>query len=235
MSCFVDPCDGFICDERVSECQIYEPSGDPFCSPVCGPDSCPVGQQCFITRPSSCATEPCPGILNCDSCMSQMYNVTITIINYLAMGQVSRYLIIHGILSGPSFMKLVTKAYNVCASYAACPEGVSTVFCIVDPCLFATCEVEGAECVADYCGGCNDRWYLGLQEVTSLCSGMLPCLAEIFHVQISASKCVDSIGLLELMEVLYCQSFISVFFVSALNFKCYTVILFVRQSVCMIV
>ena len=38
--------------------------------------------------------------------------------------------------------------------------------------MFATCPaVEGATCVADYCGGCNDRWILGVEEVTPQCKG----------------------------------------------------------------
>ena len=55
----------------------------------------------------------------------------------------------------------------------ACPDGVPTVFCLVNPCQLATCEVKGAECVPDYCGACNAKWYLDRQEITSLCSGII--------------------------------------------------------------
>jgi hypothetical protein len=30
--------------------------------------------------------------------------------------------------------------------------------CLVDPCQVSTCDVAGAECRANYCGGCNAEW-----------------------------------------------------------------------------
>jgi hypothetical protein len=55
-------------------------------------------------------------------------------------------------------------------SLMACPDGSVPHQCRVDPCLTARCPaVEGAVCVADYCGGCRDRWILGDMEVTKRC------------------------------------------------------------------
>ena len=44
---------------------MYEANAEAFCSPVCHPDSCPVGQPCSIMHPSLCLNGPCPGILTC--------------------------------------------------------------------------------------------------------------------------------------------------------------------------
>ena len=61
------------------------------------------------------------------------------------------------------------KMCNWC-SVGGCPFGTFPVNCLLSPCRFATCPaVEGATCVADYCGGCNARWLLNGQEVTSQC------------------------------------------------------------------
>ena len=65
--CSTDPCDDFNCSDRGYECQVYRPTGEPFCTPVCGPDSCDPGLQCSISTPPTCPTEPCLGILACDS------------------------------------------------------------------------------------------------------------------------------------------------------------------------
>ena len=52
----------------------------------------------------------------------------------------------------------------------ACSDGSVPHKCLVDPCLTARCPaVERAVCVADYCGGCRDRWMLGDMEVTKKC------------------------------------------------------------------
>ena len=52
----------------------------------------------------------------------------------------------------------------------ACSDGSVPHKCLVDPCLTGRCPaVEGAVCVADYCGGCRDRWMLGDMEVTKKC------------------------------------------------------------------
>ena len=53
-------------------------------------------------------------------------------------------------------------------------SGSSPANCLVNPCTFATCPgVNGATCVADYCGGCDARWLLNGQEVTDQCQGQL--------------------------------------------------------------
>ena len=51
-----------------------------------------------------------------------------------------------------------------------CPDGSDPVNCLVDPCQSATCPgVDNATCVADYCGGCNAKWFVDGVEVTDQC------------------------------------------------------------------
>ena len=49
--------------------------------------------------------------------------------------------------------------------HTGCPDGVSLVSCFADPCEVSTCDEVGAECVANYCGGCNAFWFLEDREV----------------------------------------------------------------------
>ena len=60
-----EPCDTLNCTSPGYECQVHQPSGTPFCSPLCVPGSCPPLQQCSISLPVSCEEEPCPGNLDC--------------------------------------------------------------------------------------------------------------------------------------------------------------------------
>ena len=47
--------------------------------------------------------------------------------------------------------------------------------CVVDPCQNATCSSDSrAVCVADYCLGCNARWFVGFEEVTDMCTTGVP-------------------------------------------------------------
>ena len=52
-----------------------------------------------------------------------------------------------------------------------CPPGQPPVNCFVDPCQFGTCPAHpDATCVADYCGGCNARFFdEDGNEVTDTC------------------------------------------------------------------
>jgi hypothetical protein len=47
--------------------------------------------------------------------------------------------------------------YNCCGDKCGC-VGSQQVECFVDPCQVSTCDVEGATCNANYCGGCNAEW-----------------------------------------------------------------------------
>jgi hypothetical protein len=40
-----------------------------------------------------------------------------------------------------------------------CADGSQPVNCFVDPCEVSSCDVEGATCTANYCGGCHAEWY----------------------------------------------------------------------------
>eukprot|EP00731_Ephydatia_muelleri_P014212 Em0007g1522a len=53
-----------------------------------------------------------------------------------------------------------------------CPPGVPLFECFVDPCLSATCPAHPhAVCVADFCGGCNAKFFdHNGKEVTSSCN-----------------------------------------------------------------
>lgn len=57
-------------------------------------------------------------------------------------------------------------------STGGCPIGTLPVYCLINPCQYASCPaLEDAKCVADYCGGCNARWILNGREVTDQCEG----------------------------------------------------------------
>jgi hypothetical protein len=43
----------------------------------------------------------------------------------------------------------------------SCRDGSQPVSCLVNPCDVSRCDVDGATCIADYCGGCHARWFDG--------------------------------------------------------------------------
>jgi hypothetical protein len=49
--------------------------------------------------------------------------------------------------------------YVCCGKECGCADGSQPVNCLVDPCQVSSCDVEGAVCEANYCGGCNAEWY----------------------------------------------------------------------------
>lgn len=52
----------------------------------------------------------------------------------------------------------------------ACPPDKPLWSCFIDPCQVTTCAAfPHAKCVADYCGGCNAKFFLGTFEVTQMC------------------------------------------------------------------
>ena len=75
-----------------------------------------------------------------------------------------------------------TSMHNMSYHAAPCPEGVTVVNCLRDPCDGASCGgVSGAHCVSDYCGGCNARWYNDDdEEVTNQCRSMCSILAHTY-------------------------------------------------------
>lgn len=46
-----------------------------------------------------------------------------------------------------------------CGDASSCANGEQVVQCFVDPCAVSRCDVAGATCQANYCGGCNAQWY----------------------------------------------------------------------------
>ena len=56
--------------------------------------------------------------------------------------------------------------------FTGCSDGSVPVNCLVNPCDTASCPaINGAVCVADYCGGCHARWLLNGDDVTNQCQG----------------------------------------------------------------
>jgi hypothetical protein len=49
--------------------------------------------------------------------------------------------------------------YNCCGDSCACSDGSQPVNCLIDPCEVSSCDVKGAVCEANYCGGCNAEWH----------------------------------------------------------------------------
>ena len=65
---------------------------------------------------------------------------------------------------------ILSECLGVSLTTGSCPDGTQPVNCFVNPCEGATCPgVEGAVCVADYCGGCNTLWVLNGEAVSHLC------------------------------------------------------------------
>ena len=51
-----------------------------------------------------------------------------------------------------------------------CADGSLPVNCLIDPCQVNSCLLfPTATCEADYCGGCNARFYMNDVEVTHAC------------------------------------------------------------------
>ena len=60
-----DPCSGFPCPNG-SQCQIYEPTGEPFCEPSCDLDNggCADDETCSLEE-VTCVRAPCPPVVKC--------------------------------------------------------------------------------------------------------------------------------------------------------------------------
>ena len=67
--------------------------------------------------------------------------------------------------------KEVTDDCRGCRDPAAtCPGCTYPVNCLIDPCRVNSCpNIPKAQCRADYCGGCNARFFLGKFDVTKFC------------------------------------------------------------------
>lgn len=75
----------------------------------------------------------------------------------------------------PEHLAFLQSRYVCCGGECACADGSQPVNCFVDPCQVDSCEVEGAVCRANYCGGCNAEWYdpsgaLVCQDAASACN-----------------------------------------------------------------
>jgi hypothetical protein len=54
-------------------------------------------------------------------------------------------------------LTFLNSRYVCCGEQCGCNEG-EQVMCFVDPCEVSKCDVEGAVCNSNYCGGCNAEW-----------------------------------------------------------------------------
>ncbi|KAL5510211.1 hypothetical protein EMCRGX_G005719 [Ephydatia muelleri] len=139
---------GQVIDETINTCVPVEkcPKRDP-----CAAVDCPVGTECKVFEPTgepfcqpSCRINNggCPRRTKCEL-------VPVFCIRAPCPPVVKCRQIGHG-----------------------CPPGVPLVECLVDPCRSATCPAHPhAVCVADYCGGCNAKFFdRDGKEVTSSCN-----------------------------------------------------------------
>ena len=73
-------------------------------------------------------------------------------------------------------LEFLYSRYNCCKGECVCTDGSQPVNCFVDPCQVSRCDVPGAECVSNYCGGCNAEWYDEMG--TRVCDGEDACLTD---------------------------------------------------------
>jgi len=66
----------------------------------------------------------------------------------------------------PDHQRFLDTRYTSCRGESGCVAS-DQVQCFVDPCQVSSCDVEGATCSANYCGGCNAEWTD--PEGTSVC------------------------------------------------------------------
>lgn len=91
-----DPCSLVLCEPGY-ECQVYEETGETFCSPNCE-DFNPCGPEeiCVITT-VYCIRSPCPGVLSCEegnnlNIFLALYNPTLLVMAKKACMYVCIYL-----------------------------------------------------------------------------------------------------------------------------------------------
>jgi hypothetical protein len=183
----------------LSYCDIHPT--DAFATCCCNiPDACP---NC--TRPVSCLIDPCtvgnclayPGARceadYCGGCNARFYTGDVEVTDKCDMpiqpcqSQGGRNLNIYCGLGSSG--ECPTRSYcdvhptdvfaSCCCndSAAICPNCTYPVYCFANPCQFANCRsYPSARCEADYCGGCNARFYMGDIEVTDRCDSPIhPC------------------------------------------------------------
>src|SRR5512145_386167 len=56
-------------------------------------------------------------------------------------------------------LAFLNSRYVCCGGECGCTDGSQPVNCLVDPCQVSSCDVDGAVCEANYCGGCNAEWH----------------------------------------------------------------------------
>jgi len=128
--------------------------------PVCGADGATYSNACFAAcagisshTPGEC---PCPGI--CPDIYDPVCGA-----------------------DGATYPNACSAACAGVSSHTpgqCCPPGQPQVACLVAPCSVAPpCDVEGAPCHDNYCGGCHADWYLEGERVEE-CGGSPICPAN---------------------------------------------------------
>ncbi len=69
---------------------------------------------------------------------------------------------------------------NCCGDECVCNDGTRPVQCFVDPCEVNKCDEPDAQCVANYCGGCNAEFFdqTGAQVCRDECVTDRDCAAD---------------------------------------------------------
>ena len=76
------------------------------------------------------------------------------------------------IQDGIDYSNSFYNSYSECYYQCSCPEG--WVDCFIDPCEMENCpSYPNAECIANYCGGCNAEWFVNGEQV--FCEDNLTC------------------------------------------------------------
>ena len=138
--------------------------------------SCPKNMRRVDCPLNPCLLVSCPAVKiaqcvvdTCGRCRPRWIYVGREVTNDCLGGQKPKS------VSTVSFVSFVSPE-----SLIACPDGSVHHKCPEDPCRTASCPaVDGAVCLADYCGGCKGRWILGDIEVTKKCHQGLASVASL--------------------------------------------------------
>ncbi|XP_069107784.1 kielin/chordin-like protein [Argopecten irradians] len=122
---------------------------------VPSPRTCPNGKPRVNCLINPCRSQSCPRLPRatcvadyCGGCKARFY--------------------LHG--------QEVTKTCQIVAPPPTiCDNGLPPVNCLVNPCSVQQCPlIPNAKCVADYCGGCNAKFFVNGNEVTQMCRRRRP-------------------------------------------------------------
>lgn len=151
---------------------------DMFCGPEptsCESDQdCGAGEWCRVSCDGDGTTMECvPFVSEGEYCggYTPVCMVSLCEPGLLCVAQDPMIPDLPGICTGPS---------------SPCEDGVVEVQCLVDPCQFATCDAyPKAECVANYCGGCNADFFMDGELMD--CTESTTCESDGIEYQVGES------------------------------------------------